>query len=403
MQLDKTQPVVQEHNNWSIIIMAVIAGILATMNLSKITALSTFISSSLSLSKLDVSYIQSCFNLMTIFFAIAASFLSRIVSPFKLLYLGLILLAGANFCGALTEVPVYFVLARIIEGTGFLLIAINAPVCISLSSNHNTKTTALTLWSIYVPTGVALGLLCAPLLATQFHHWQAIWYVSGILSLILLLMLLLTKKPSITTPIKPLHSANNENYARQTSFWLFAVAAFVYTFMFFVIMPTIGHYLSGYYKLSSANTAVISAIIIASNIPGNLLAGKLVQKYSRQSIINGAMLFMGLGGVYCFSFTHSLSAFIMINCLIVAVGGLVPSIVLSSAVHFSHHRSAIATMQAIFLTGLNLGQFVGPISTGYILLNGNDKLVGRLFLISVVFLILVKIISQKKKVVQHTA
>jgi predicted MFS family arabinose efflux permease len=375
-----------EINKYGLISLIILAGICATSNISKIPAMFSQVQNSFGFSTVAVGYVQACFNLMAILFAVVISFLSRVISPFKLLLVGLGCLIIGNLFGGFSTNALIFILCRLLEGLGFLLIAINAPVCISQSSKHHSRTTALTLWAIYVPGGVSCGLFLTPFLANLFNNWRAMWYFNAIFASILLLLITLKVYPN--KQIIPTHQDTVESkFLQQSDFWKLTFAAIIYCFLFFVTMSLISLYLLEHYQVSKFHTGLISASIIASNIPGNLFALQLLKKLPRQVLINIALLIMSILGFISFKFEFSLGWYIGVNCIMIFCAGIIPSLIISSAVSFSHHKNAIAIIQAIFLMGLNIGQFLGPILAGYVFNAFGFSAVGYLFISGIIFLI----------------
>ena len=66
---------------------------------------------------------------------------------------------------------------RILEGFGFLLINLSAPVLLSLHTNKSNRGKVMGVWGSFMPAGNALIILIAPIVYL-FSDWQLLWEVS---------------------------------------------------------------------------------------------------------------------------------------------------------------------------------------------------------------------------------
>ena len=67
---------------------------------------------------------------------------------------------------------------RTLEGFGFLLINLSAPVLLSLHTNKSNRGKVMGVWGSFMPAGNALIILIAPIVYL-FSDWQLLWEVSA--------------------------------------------------------------------------------------------------------------------------------------------------------------------------------------------------------------------------------
>jgi MFS family permease len=132
------------------------------------------------------------------------------------------------------------------------------------------------------------------------------------------------------------------------------------------------HFLQEQRALSPGIIALLSALVIAVNVPGNLAGGALLHHHvNRGRLIAAASLVMGLAGLGIFS--EGMPDALRYACCLVltGVGGMIPVAVLSSAVVLAPTPQQIGTLQGLYLQGSNLGQFAGiPLIAGIVAASG---------------------------------
>jgi MFS family permease len=113
-------------------------------------------------------------------------------------------------------------------------------------------------------------------------------------------------------------------------------------------------------NVSPAMAGVLSAIVVAANILGNLAAGLLLGRgTARWKPMALASIVMGLSGVAIFLLPLP-ALLILLLCLIFSsVGGLLPAAALTSAPLLAPVPQLAAMVQ-----GSNLGQVVAPVVIG---------------------------------------
>ena len=96
-----------------------------------------------------------------------------------------------SFLGCL--IPVFFqsitglMSGRALEGYGFLLINLSAPVLLNLHTNIKIRGKVMGIWGSFMPAGNAAIILVAPLVYLLFE-WHFLWQVSGFYTFFILIL-----------------------------------------------------------------------------------------------------------------------------------------------------------------------------------------------------------------------
>ena len=155
-------------------IIALFAGLFVAMQAGKLGPAIPVLRDDLGLSLVDAGYALSIFTLLAIFLAVPLGAFSTFFGRRSIVVLGI----GAAMVGTLGSTvvtqPWAFLLLRALEGFGFIAIAVNIPAFITHFAAPKDRTRALGIWSIYMPTGMAIALVMSTPFLTQIG-WRGLW------------------------------------------------------------------------------------------------------------------------------------------------------------------------------------------------------------------------------------
>ncbi|MGL6627008.1 MFS transporter [Aeromonas jandaei] len=127
----------------------------------------------------------------------------------------------------------------------------------------------------------------------------------------------------------------------------------------FVWLPTM---LQGTPGIGQSQIALLSALAVVANIPGNLMGAWLLRRsVARDRLISWALSLMALCGML--AFWPGLSPWWAYGlCLVLSLsGGMAPPAILSSAQGVSQGPVQLTIVQGFFVQLANLGQLLGPL------------------------------------------
>jgi cyanate permease len=228
------------------------------------------------------------------------------------------------------------------------------------------------IWSCYMPAGASLCILLAPPLLER-DGWRGLWW--------LVLILLVVSFAAVVQQRQHYRSVSTRRHEGMADIrlalhqpvpWLLTLAFAAYALQFFAVVIWLPTFLQEQRALSPGIIALLSALVIAVNVPGNLAGGALLHHHvNRGHLIAAASLVMGLAGLGIFS--EGMPDALRYACCLVltGVGGTIPVAVLSSAVVLAPTPQQIGTLQGLYLQGSNLGQFAGiPLIAGIVAASG---------------------------------
>jgi len=275
----------------------------------------------------------------------------------------LLIIGSAITLAAPAEIPAMFI-ARGLEGLGFAILAICAPVLATASAQNRHKTIAIALFAAWIPGGqlIAMGV-AHPFIATA--EWRQIWWTGIAFTLIVTALGLLASRRHVKrraeaangTPI-PLRDFPRAN---RLALVLVAVTFMLWSTEIFAMLTWLPQFLVEVWELEPQATifayAVLSIMIFIFSIAGGFVLRTTVQLplllavvLSLQGVVWLALpnldgFASGLTGLIVFGSAAGLSA----TCLFAA-----PALIFGAA-------NAGGSAFGIVMTGRNLGVLLGPI------------------------------------------
>jgi len=294
-----------QKTDWQIVFIATLAGIIAATQIGKVPPAIAEIRADLNLSLVTVGWVVSVFNLMAGTMAIAIGVMSDRLDIRKVIAAGITMLLLGAIAGGFTEDGFSLIAARIVAGLGLVSIAVAAPRMIVGASNPKDFGITLGFWSIYMPTGIALGMLLTPLLLANFD-WRQTWFVNGGMLLIFLLMFLRVvrgHKPVVSN--RETHWNDIRKVTHVPGPWLLAGVFACYTIPYFAMMSWFPFFLIETQGTDALTAGAFGALVVAANIIGNLGAVGLMQHGMQRWILQlfafvGMSVFISQNGtVHC--------------------------------------------------------------------------------------------------------
>ena len=149
---------------------------------------------------------------------------------------------------------------------------------------------------------------------------------------------------------------------RQKALWRYGLAFTLYSLMLWALFVWLPTMLQGSPGIGQSQIALLSALAVVANIPGNLLGAWLLRRgVARDRLISWALGLMALCGML--AFWPGLSPWWAYGlCLVLSLsGGMAPPAILSSAQGVSQGPVQLAIVQGFFVQLANFGQLLGPL------------------------------------------
>jgi MFS family permease len=339
-------------------------GIGAACQVGKVPPSIPILRTDLHLSLFAAGWVISLFSLIAACGGAIAGVTADWLGHRRVTLIGLAITAVASCCGSLAQGTVGLLLTRFFEGIGYIVISVAGPVLIMQATRPEDERFALSAWACYMPAGTSVMMLVSPLFLKSIG-WRGLWVVNGLLVAgVAVILGRATRRragdgrPAGRPPhfMKDLRATLSRPGPVVLSMYF---GAFALQFMAVVgFLPTL---LIEDMGMGKGLAAVLSAVAVFVDVPGNLLGGWLLTRGARRSLSLGlASAVMGLCtlGIYSEALPGLLRY--LLCTVFTGVGGIIPASLYSAAPVHAPSRSVLATTNGIMMQGGNIGATLGP-------------------------------------------
>jgi MFS family permease len=166
--------------DWRAVLIVVASGVVSALQIGKGIIALPALRADISLSLEAAGWVISVFAFLGIAGGIPTGVAVNRFGDRLISLLGLIVLALGALISALATGFATLLMARIIEGTGFLLITVAAPALLQRIVAPRDRDLAFGIWSSYMLGGMAIALLCGAAL----EGWRPFWFINAALAAI---------------------------------------------------------------------------------------------------------------------------------------------------------------------------------------------------------------------------
>lgn len=334
---------------------------MAAMYVGKMPAAISSIQADLGISLIEGGYVISVFNLIAVLFAMLIGVTLDMLNKRRLIFVSFCTLAIGGVVGSFAESYMALMLSRILEGCGYIFVVVAMPAIVSDASSDKDRAMTMSIWSIYTPLGMVLGLVSFPLLEPHVH-WQGAWQFYSTLPVLSCLAVLwaVRRFPMAEKPVGNVFVVVWQTLS-QKSLWVLSFAFIGFVVQWMSIMAWLPTILVEDLSFDKKTAAFITASIIALNIPGNIFGGWLMVKGVpvRYLVISGTFL-MSLTTLGVFIIKWD-AVFTIACCYVFSlVSGVVPACLFSCIHKCSPSLSHINASSGMIMQGAAIGQFIGP-------------------------------------------
>jgi predicted MFS family arabinose efflux permease len=345
-------------SSWRPIAILIVAGVIAAFQVGKAAVAVPLLRDDLAISLLTASLVVSAYGLLGAVAGFAFGVATSRVSARTALVAGLAAVGLGSIAGAVAPSGGVLIATRIIEGCGFLAVAVTAPRQIGALAVPRDRETALAFWGVHLPAGTSIMMFAAPFLPV--FGWRSLWLANGCIALLYALVIarmhLPADRPRMAAPAT---RADIGRVIRSPGPLLVAIAFGVYTLHFSALAGLLPTLLVERLGVSVAAAGSISAATVVANAIGNLAAGVLLRwRTPLWAIIGGAFAVAGVAALGIFAPSTPAFVVALLAATSLAVTGLVPA---------SIYAAAPLVMPAAALLGATLGLIVQSSNIGTLL------------------------------------
>ena len=343
---------------WLVVSVMIASGVAASLHVGKVPPALPALRDELGLGLVAGGWVASIFNLIGATLGIASGLAADRLGARRVLAAGLVFLVAGSVWGATADSGAALLATRVLSGLGLVTVAVAAPGIIVAVAPPRDHGLALGAWSIYMPAGMAIAMLSAPLVLPGLG-WRGLWLVhAGLTAIVLVVVLAATRGASGRASPPRRISAEA---LRRPGPWLLAAAFACYTVQFFAVTTWMPTFLVESHGSTREAAALAGALVVAANIIGCLAGAWLLHRdVARWKLLAVTYLVMTPCAVGAFSAVVPPPFIVALAAIFSAVGGLLPAAVLAGTAVHAPTRDHVATVNGFVVQGSHVGVVVGP-------------------------------------------
>ncbi|MCK2217239.1 MFS transporter [Actinomadura sp. ATCC 31491] len=163
----------EQRTPWGTITLVYLGGVVAAMSLGKFAPVGPAVTAELGLSLAQLGWVISTVVGVGAVAGLPAGYLVRRYGTDRSLVAGLVLVAAASGAGAAAGGYAWLLVARGVEGVGYLLVTIACPALIVRLARDRDRGTALSIWATFVAVGLGASTLAGGVIggAAGWRGW----------------------------------------------------------------------------------------------------------------------------------------------------------------------------------------------------------------------------------------
>jgi predicted MFS family arabinose efflux permease len=252
--------------------------------------------------------------------------------------------------------------ARAVEGLAYLALTVSAPTLLAARVAERDRNLALSLWSTFMPAGISLGMLAAPLL--DLLGWRAVWAGSSVLvwAALLAALFVLPRQAGGPARAEGALGAAVLRLFRARLPLLVALCFGAYALTYFGIAGFLPAFLMDAHGVGLGVAGLVGALAAVANLCGNLAAARMMRAGVAPSRI---VLLLGVAMAVLAAASYALplpwSAAFAVAVAASGIGGAVPASLFALVPRSVPEAGLTGPAMGLVIQCNNLGQLVGPL------------------------------------------
>nr|WP_246422332.1 MFS transporter [Roseospira visakhapatnamensis] len=306
-------------------------------------------------------FIVSTFNVLGMSLGLVAGVTADRLGRRRLVGLGFVALALGGTAGAVSQGVPVLLASRLLEGLGFMAVSVATPALVLAVTAPRDRSLALSLWSVFMPAGMAIALAGAPLVL-EAADWRALWLtVAGLAVMGGAAVTTATAGIARSTPPPGASWRVLIESVTRPGLLLMAATFGAYAFQWIAVMVWLPTFLPEALGVTGRAAALLTALVVLMNAPGNLVGGGLLRRgVTGTRIIVVASVAMALCGWGLFSPALADPVRFALVLLFSTAGGLIPAALFAGTPAEAPSPGHLAAANGLLMQGSNIGQFLGP-------------------------------------------
>jgi MFS transporter, DHA1 family, inner membrane transport protein len=351
-------------SNWPAVWIIFAGGLAAGAHMTKVPPALPVMRAEFMLTLVESGFLQTMMYAVGATVGVLGGALADRFGQKRFALIGLALMAAGGLFGALAGSYVMLLASRSLEGLGFILFTVSAVPLLVAATLPRDRATALSLWSCYMPTGGTIALLCAPF-ALATLGWRSLWLgLAGYAAICAAMLVRHVEAPPFGGNIGSRRLIGES--LRRPGILALCLAFICYTGQWTSLMTWLPTFVVDERGMSPATASLLTAVFVATNIPGNLLGGVLLKHgMARGVVMAGGAGAMGLTALGFLAGGAPDELRLACALMFSLLGGVIPGAVFSATPVHAKSSEHIGTTNGMIMQASHFAQFAVPIAVAW--------------------------------------
>jgi DHA1 family inner membrane transport protein len=362
MQMQDTQT---ERTPWAAILVLVGAGVASAIQVGKATVALATVQGDLHLTLSVASWMLSAFAIVGALAGGPIGLTADRIGAKRMLVTGLALQGAASALGALAEGAWLLLAMRTLEGLGFLGVVVAAPVLIVRIAAGHDRERAFAVWATFMPVGITLSLLAAPVLSAA--GWRGFWIGNAILLFGYACVAAITVPSTRANAPTRAIALDIRDALAASGPWLLAALFAAFAAAYFAVFGFLPVILTERLAVSPETASALTALAVLASAAGNLAGGAVLGKGLQPwRLLITCFALMGITATGIFLNALPALASYGLSVAFAFVSGFIPVAIMDAVPRHAPRAELVGATMGFVMQGNNLGLAVGPAATGLV-------------------------------------
>lgn len=350
---------------WPLILLIVGAGVVSAFQVGKAPAALGSVRADLALDLVTASWLLSAFAVVGALAGAAIGIAVDHVGARRMVLAGLLLQAVASTAGAIAPSASLLLATRAVEGLGFLTVTVAAPSLVVAVTRSAQLGRAIAVWGTFMPVGITLVLLGAPLLSLL--GWRGYWLGNAAILACYALVLSAATRGVARRPAQSKLVADLREVTMASRPWLLALLMAAFGAGYFALIGFLPTILSERLQVSATMASQLTALVVIANALGNLASGALLTRgWHRGNVLAAGFAAMAVCAAPVLAGSLPPWPSYALCIAFSAISGLVPVALLDAAPRYAPRAGLVGATVGLVMQGNNVGLVLGPAGAGAI-------------------------------------
>lgn len=353
------------HGSWWLILLIVGAGVVSAFQVGKAPAALDAVRADLALDLATASWLLSAFAIVGALAGAAIGIAVDHAGARRMVLAGLLLQALASTAGAMVPSAAMLLTTRAAEGLGFLTVTVAAPALVVAVARGAQLGRAIAVWGTFMPVGITLVLLGAPLLTVL--GWRGYWFGNAAILGVYALLLSLATRGIAPRPAQGELVADLRQAMSASGPWLLALLMAAFGAGYFALIGFLPTILTERLQVSAAEASQLTALVVIVNALGNLASGALLTRgWRRGTVLAAGFAAMAICAAPVLAGSLPPWPSFALCIVFSAISGLIPVALLDAAPRYAPSARLVGATVGLVMQGNNVGLVLGPVAAGTI-------------------------------------